>query len=189
MSAKLIFLAGSARKDSVNKKLAKAAADKAKELGAEATFIDLKDYEMPIFCEDHESENGIPDAAHQLITLFKESDGFLIASPEYNSTFSALLKNTFDWMSRISEEGQPAHPATRGKIVALMSASPGPLGGIRGLTPLRLWLSSIGAHVIPNQFALGGAYGQFDDEGNFTGDNPFFEITLKEFVETAQALK
>ena len=188
MTAKLIFLAGSARKDSLNKKLAKAAAQKAEELGAQITYIDLADYPMPIYCEDLEAEQGLPENAKKLKALFAEHDGFLISSPEYNSTFSPLLKNTFDWMSRPSEKGEAPHPATKGKTVALMAATPGALGGIRVMVPLRLWFSNIGSHVIPTQFCLGKAHESFDGEDNYTGNNPLFEATLKEFIETAQAL-
>ncbi len=189
MSAKLIFLAGSARKDSLNKKLAKAASEKAKELGADVTFIDLADYEAPIFCEDYEAENGMPQSIKDLKKLFGEHDGFLIASPEYNSSYPPLLKNTLDWMSRPGDDGSNCF---QGKVSAIMAASPGPMGGIRVLPQLRNLLTNIamhGTHVIPKQFALGNARKAFDDNGNLTDENPFFETTIKEFIETAKALK
>jgi len=185
---KLIFFAGSARKESFNKKLAKAASEKAKELGADVTFIDLADYEMPLFCEDYEAENGMPETAKALAKIFHEHDGFLIASPEYNASFSPLLKNTLDWLSRPNNESLAPYA---GKVTALMAASPGALGGIRGLPQLRHVLSNIamnGTHVIPKQFCLGAAHKAFDNEGNYTGDNPMFEATIKEFVDTAGAL-
>lgn len=186
---KLIFLAGSARKESCNKKLAKAAANKAKELGADATFIDLSDYDLPIFCEDYEAENGMPPAAKDLKKLFSEHDGFLISSPEYNSTFSPLLKNTLDWMSRPGDDGSNCF---QGKVSAMMAASPGPQGGLRGLPQLRALLNNIamhGTHVIPAQFALGNAFNAFDDNGNLIEKNTFFEATVKQLVETAEKLK
>ena len=186
---KLIFLAGSARKESCNKKLAKAASEKAKELGAEVTFIDLADYEAPIFCEDYEAEKGMPDSIKKLKKLFIEHDGFLISSPEYNGAFSPLLKNTLDWMSRPGDDGSNCF---QGKVSAMMAASPGPQGGLRGLPQLRVLLNNIamhGTHVIPAQFALGGAYNAFNDSGSLKDENPFFEGTIKQFIETASALK
>ncbi len=186
---KLLFLAGSARKDSVNKKLAQAAAEKAKALGAQAKFIDLADYEAPIFCEDYEAENGLPQSIKDLKKLFSEHDGFLIASPEYNSSFSPLLKNTLDWMSRPGDDDLNCF---QGKVSAIVAASPGGLGGMRGLPHLRDLLTNIamfGTFVIPAQFALGNAYNAFDDAGNLTGDHPMLDACIKQFVEAAKALK
>ena len=191
MTAKLIFFAGSARKDSCNKKLAKAAEKIAKEHDAQTTFIDLRDYELPIFCEDFEAENGMPQAAKDLKKLFIEHDGFLISSPEYNSSFSPLLKNTLDWMSRGGDDNSNAF---QGKVSAIVAASPGGLGGMRGLPHLRDLLTNIamfGTTVIPAQFALGGAYGAFDENGDLKDDKQksMLENVVKQFIETATALK
>lgn len=189
MTAKLIFVAGSARKDSCNKKLAKAAAKKAEQLGAAPTFIDLADYPMPLFCEDHEAENGMPETTKELKKLFSEHDGFLISTPEYNSSYPSLIKNTLDWMSRPGDDGSNCF---QGKTSAIMAASPGPMGGIRVLPQLRNLLTNIAMHgtfVIPKQFALGNAFDAFDSDGNLKQENPFFEGTLKQFIETATNLK
>jgi len=186
MAVKLIFFAGSARKDSLNKKLAKAASEKAKELGAEVTYIDLADYKAPLFCEDYESENSMPQSIKDLKKLFIEHDGFLIACPEYNSSFTPLLKNTLDWMSRGDEN------CFQGKVSAIMAASPGGLGGMRMLPELRNLLTNIAMHgtfVIPKQFSLGSAGKAFDDNGTLKDDNPMFNACVEQFVETAEKLK
>ncbi|MFK7839992.1 MAG: NADPH-dependent FMN reductase [Bdellovibrionales bacterium] len=186
---KLIFFAGSARNDSFNKKLAHAASEKAKELGAEATFIDLRDYEAPLFCEDYEAENGMPQSIKDLKKLFIEHDGFLVACPEYNSSFTPLLKNTLDWMSRPGDDGSNCF---QGKVSAIMAASPGGLGGMRMLPELRNYLTNIAMHgtfVIPKQFSLGSAGKAFDNDGNFTSDQPMFDACIKQFIETAEKLK
>lgn len=188
MSVKLIFLAGSARKESLNKKLAKAASEKAKELGANVTFIDLADYEAPLFCEDHETEHGMPQSIKDLKKLFIEHDGFLIACPEYNSSFTPLLKNTLDWMSR---PGDDKANCFQGKTSAIMAASPGAMGGIRMLPELRNLLTNIAMHgttVIPSQLALGKAHEAFDENDKYIGKNPMFNATIKQFVDTAKAL-
>ncbi len=191
MSAKLIFFSGSCRKDSANKKLAKAASAMAEDMGAMATYIDLADYEMPLFNEDLESEHGLPDAAKALKKLFADHDGFLIASPEYNSSFSPLLKNTLDWMTRPGSKDEPIMMAFKGKVAALTAASPGGLGGLRGLIPLRMWLSNIHIHVIPQQFALGGSMKAFDENGALTDDKQKGALSgvLQQFIETAENLK
>lgn len=184
---KLLFLAGSARKDSLNKKLAHHAYGLAVEKGADCIFVDLKNFEMPLYCEDYESEHGMPDNAKKLKKLFHDCDGFLIASPEYNSTFTPLLKNTIDWMSRGGDEQARQWTPYKGKVAAICSTSPGPLGGLRGLTPLRTLLSNIGVHVIPTQVAVGGGV---DNNGAPTQD---MHVTLtnamvEQLITTAKAL-
>ena len=104
--AKLIFLSGSVRKDSLNKKLVAQAYEFAKELGTDAKLIDLNNYEMPFYDGDLEAASGLPENAKKLKKEFVECDGFFIASPEYNSSFSPLLKNALDWISRPSEKGE-----------------------------------------------------------------------------------
>jgi len=185
--ARLLFLAGSARKESLNKKLAKYACDIAQSKGADATFIDLKNFEMPLFCEDYESENGIPETTKALKKMFQDCDGFLMASPEYNSTFSPVLKNTIDWMSRSSVKGEQS--AYQGKIAAICSTSPGAIGGLRGLTPLRTMLANIGVHVIPTQLAVGGM-DAMNDQGELTKDMHInmMDAMVDQLIKTADAL-
>ncbi|MEM7020385.1 MAG: NAD(P)H-dependent oxidoreductase [Pseudomonadota bacterium] len=188
---KLLFFAGSARRDSFNKKLAQNAADIGAELGAEATFVDLKDYAMPIYDGDLEAESGLPEAALQLKALFREQDGFFIASPEYNSSFPALLKNTLDWVSRPHEENEPMLAVLRDKVAAISSASPGGFGGLRGLVPLRMMLGNIGVTVVPNQLALSSAHQYFDEAGKLSDETQrkMLRRVVQQFVETAAALK
>lgn len=187
--AKLLFMAGSAAQSSLNKILAQYAAQIAKEKGADVEFIDLKDYEMPLFCMDYQNEHGIPQTTLDLKAKFQQCDGFFVASPEYNSAYTPLLKNTIDWMSRPSEEGEPMLSAYQGKVAAIASVSPGALGGLRGLTPLRVLLSNIGVHVIPSQIAIGGA-DHFDDQGQLVNDRykSMMNDQIDQFIKTAQAL-
>jgi NAD(P)H-dependent FMN reductase len=185
----LLFLAGSAAENSLNKKLARHAADLAETKGVTVKFIDLKDYEMPLYCTDFELENGVPDNAKKLKKLFQDADGFFIASPEYNSTFSPLLKNIIDWMSRPHEENEEMLSAYKGKIAALGAVSPGALGGIRGLPSVRDMLSNIGVHVIPTQIAVGGK-DTFNEDGSLAKDIhiKMMNTLIDEFVTTANKL-
>ena len=163
-NVKLLAFAGSLRKDSYNKQLVKLAAEKAKEQGAEVTFIDLKEYSLPIFDEDLEKETT-PENLPALRALFVEADGLLIASPEYNGSFSSVLKNTIDWLSRPAQDD--SYTPVYGQLtVGLMAASPGGLGGIRGLNHIRELMSNLGSLVVPNQIAVGAAYEAFDEQGN-----------------------
>jgi len=151
---KILAFAGSLREGSVNKRLAKIALLAAQEAGAETTFVDLRDYQMPLYCEDYESEHGIPDSVIALKELMKSHNGFLIASPEYNGSLTGIMKNTIDWMSRPYAD-DPRMACFNGKIAGLMAASPGGLGGIRGLSHLRTILAGIGVFVLPNHVAVG----------------------------------
>lgn len=168
---KLLFFAGSVRKDSMNKKLAKLAAAMARQAGAEVTLVDLADYEMPLYDGDLEATLGVPENALKLKQLFSEHAGFFIASPEYNSSIPPLLKNSLDWISRPHGENEPSLIAYRGKVAALGAVSPGGLGGIRGLVPLRMMLGNIGVTVAPSQVAIGFGGEAFDAEGELKDPN------------------
>lgn len=187
---KVLFLAGSARKDSVNKKLAKQAAEQAKETGAEVAYIDLADYDMPIYNGDLEDAEGLPENAKKLKQLFIAHDGFFISSPEYNSSISPLLKNALDWISRQEEGDAGGLVAYKDKVAALVAASPGGLGGMRGLVVLRMMLGNIGVHVVPNQFALGGAMKAFNDEGALVdvGNQSRLQVVVEQFIETTKQI-
>ncbi|MEK7992062.1 MAG: NAD(P)H-dependent oxidoreductase [Thiotrichaceae bacterium] len=188
--AKLLFLAGSARKDSLNKKLAKLASNMAQDTGAQVTYIDLKDFEMPLYDGDLEAQHGIPDNAKKLKHLFVTHDGFFIASPEYNSSMSALLKNTLDWISRPHQENEAPLSAFNGKVAALGAISPGGLGGLRGLVPLRMMLGNIGVIVVPSQTAIGSGFHAFDENEQLKEDAQMamLKATVNEFVNIANQI-
>lgn len=168
MSVRILAFAGSARRDSVNKKVLLAAAAGAREAGAEVTAIDLADYRMPVYDGDLEAAEGLPDNAHRLKDLCREHHGLLLACPEYNGSITPLLKNTIDWLTRPAGPDEPTLAAFDGKAAGLVSASPGALGGLRGLAHVRQILSGIRVHVIPQQHALAHAADAFDTHGQLT---------------------
>jgi NAD(P)H-dependent FMN reductase len=120
---------------------------------------------MPIYDGDIESSSGIPEEAKRLKELMKASHGLLISAPEYNSSLPAALKNAIDWASR-PEEGEPRLAAFNGKVAGLVAASPGGLGGLRGLFHLREILQNIGVTVVPEQRAVSGAHEAFAADGS-----------------------
>lgn len=158
MTSILIF-AGSSRKDSVNKKLASAAASIAEDEGAEVTLIDLADYPMPIYNGDLEEAEGVPAHAKTLHDMLKNHDAMIIASPEYNGLPTPLLKNTIDWITRVDVK------VFAGKVAGIIAASPGGLGGMRGLPHLRTLLTNLNTLVVPEQVAISNAFEAFDDNG------------------------
>ena len=161
---KILAFAGSTRTDSFNKKLVKIAADGAKDTGVDVTVIDLRDFAMPLYDGDLEQKDGLPQNARKLKDLMLSHQGFLISSPEYNSSISGVLKNTIDWTSRQSE-GEESLACYKGKVAGIMSASPGGLGGLRGLVHVRAILENIGVLVIPDQIAISKAHEAFNTDG------------------------
>jgi NAD(P)H-dependent FMN reductase len=169
-NAKVLAFSGSTREESFNQRLASYAAGKARLAGADVTLINLRDYPMPLMDQDLERDQGQPEHAGRLKQLMAEHDGFLIASPEYNGSISPLLKNALDWASRRTGD-EPSMMAYKGKTVALMSASPGRLGGLRGLVPVRQLLSNLGALALPGQASIGAAFTAFDDAGQLVNEH------------------
>lgn len=165
MPAKVLAFAGSARRDSFNKKLIRIAAAGAQAAGAQVTIIDLADFPMPIYDADLEAASGLPEHAKRFKELMKSHNALLIASPEYNSSISALLKNALDWASR-PETGEKPLAAYAGKVAGLLTASPGALGGMRGLVSLRMILGNIQVLVVPDQVALPQAGEAFNADGS-----------------------
>ncbi|MDZ8240935.1 MAG: NAD(P)H-dependent oxidoreductase [Nostoc sp. ChiQUE01a] len=161
---KILAFAGSTRIDSYNKKLVKIAAAGAKAAGAQVTYLDLRDLPLPLFDEDLEAQEGLPANARTLKDLMISHQGFLIASPEYNSSLTAVLKNAIDWASRPYPNEAPL-VAFAGKVATIMSASPGGLGGLRGLVHLRSILGNIKVLVLPDQIAVSKAYEAFNPDG------------------------
>lgn len=187
---KLLVVSGSARRDSVNLKLGRAACRIGEDLGATCELIDPRRHELPIYDGDLEEKEGLPAAAVELKKAFEAADGLLFCSPEYNSSITPLLKNLIDWISRPASDDEPPLAAYRGKVAGLVAASPGGLGGMRGLVHLRSILGNIGVHVIPAQYALGGAYGKFDDSGELTDESAVEKLTdvVQQLVETTRRL-
>lgn len=161
---KILAFAGSTREASFNKKLVKVAMAGARAAGADTTFLDLRDLNLPLFDEDLEASKGLPEGGKRLKDMLRAHHGLLISSPEYNSSVSAVLKNAIDWASR-PEPGEPPLSCFNDKVAGLMGSSPGALGGLRGLVHLRAILGNINVIVLPGQMAVGMAQEAFDDSG------------------------
>ena len=162
---RILAFAGSTRTDSFNKKLVKIAAMGAQAAGAQVTFIDLRDFPMPLYDGDLEIKEGIPPHAIKFKEALLSHQGLLISSPEYNSSISGVLKNAIDWASRALPGEAPLSCFTN-KVAGLMSASPGALGGLRGLVHLRSILENIHVLVLPDQIAVAKAHEAFHADGS-----------------------
>jgi NAD(P)H-dependent FMN reductase len=169
-SPKILVFAGSLREKSVNKTLAKIAMKGAEKAGAKVSFIDLKDFPLPIYDADLETKEGLPANAQAIKKLLQEHDGWIIASPENNSSISAVLKNMIDWASRPSFPGEKNLICFTNKVALILSASPSYLGGLRGLVHLRAILGNLFTLVLPQQKTIANAYEAFDDLGNLKNE-------------------
>jgi NAD(P)H-dependent FMN reductase len=162
---KVLAFAGSLRKDSHNKKLVQIAAAAARNAGAEVTVLDLRELPLPIYDADLEAQEGLPANARKLKELMLAHQGLLMSCPEYNSSVTGVWKNTIDWASRPAP-GEGSLAAFNGKVAALVSASPGALGGLRGLVHVRAILGNIGVLVLPEQLAIPKAHEAFTEDGS-----------------------
>ena len=166
-AVRVLAFAGSARAGSFNGKLLAQAVQAARELGAEVTLVDLRSLALPIYDAEIEAA-GMPAGALELRRLLSTHDALLVASPEYNGFPTPLLINALDWASRpAAADGLPSGLAAMGgKVAGVMSASPGPMGGLRSLGFARQFLhNTLGMLVVPEQFALVQAGKAFDEHG------------------------
>jgi NAD(P)H-dependent FMN reductase len=187
---KILLFPGSNRSGSWNGKLAGTLMEALSRIECEAQRISLRDYPMPIFDQDLEDAEGQPEPALRLARLFHEHDGVIIVSPEYNTSITPLVKNTLDWVSRVSADAQGPLKPYRKKVFGLASASPGKFGGIRGLFHLRAILGNCGAFVIPEQVSITLAEKAFDEDGGLrdAANRRQLENFCKAVVETASVL-
>ncbi|HMN38290.1 MAG TPA: NAD(P)H-dependent oxidoreductase [Hyphomicrobium sp.] len=188
---RLLFISGSSREKSWNKKLARLGEKIAEANGIAGTFADLGDYPMPIYNGDDEMRDGPPDNARKLKALMKVHSGIFIASPEYNASFSPLLKNAIDWVSHTRDEGESPLEVYKTRVFALGSASSGGMGGLRGLSQLRLVLETgLGALVLPDQFAVPRAVDAFDENGHLKNKDSqeTFKVLIQKLARAAHVL-
>ncbi|QGW66834.1 FMN reductase [Lysobacter soli] len=166
---RLLAFAGSLRQGSYNRRLIHVLAEGARAAGAQVTLIELRDFALPIYDGDIEAD-GMPENARRLQALMAEHDGLLVSTPEYNGSMPALVKNTLDWISRPLESGRSGVTLFQDKVAGIVSASPGPLGGLRSLLVLRDALAKLGLLVVPQQVAVGQAADKLTDYGVLNDD-------------------
>lgn len=182
---RILVFAGSARKDALSKRVARAAHAAVIEAGGEATLIDLADYHAPLYNGDLEAAQGVPEEITRLLAQIEAHDSMLVASPEYNGSMTPLLVNTFDWISRIFAPPAPRNglDVLAGMPVAIVGSSPGALGGLRALFHLRDLLGNLGMIVMPKQLAIGKSHEAVSVEGKLVDERQH-----KALVGVARAL-
>lgn len=169
---RLLIFAGSTRQQSFNRKLAKVTAAMAREAGAEVTHIELADFDVPMYNADLEAR-GTPADVVRLKQLGHEHPAWIICAPEYNGSYPALLKNTLDWISspiKSDPAWSDGFKSTRGKVVGILSASPGALGGLRSQSHLAPLLLNLRFWVAPSNHALARAADAFTPDGELADE-------------------
>jgi len=161
---RIMTISGSLRKGSFNSSLARYVASTMPTDRVVIDELSLAELDLPMFSEDLEAQ-GMPASVLELKDRLIAADAVLIASPEYNGSFSGVLKNAIDWASR-PREGEKSLACFKGKVGGLLAASPGAIGGLRGMRHVRQVLTQLHMVVVPAEFALGVAHEAFDGDGN-----------------------
>lgn len=190
MTPRILVFAGSNRTGAYSGKTADAAMKELAVQGAEVTRIALVDYPLPIVDEDLKREKGIPDNAMKLGRIIAAHHGILIATPEYNSSIPPLLKNTIDWVSLISRDGERPLKPFDGKVVALCSSSNGKFAGIRCLNHLRPVMMNVGCEVVSKQCSVANGETAFDEDGEIRDERTrgLMRATCESLIRHASVL-
>ena len=179
---KILAISGSLRKGSYNT----AALRAAQELAPAGVTVEIADIsDIPMYNDDIRNV-GYPAKVQRLRAQIAAADALLFAIPEYNYAVSSPLKNAFDWVSR------PPDQPMNNKAVALVSASGGPLGGIRGQYAMRHMLISTNSFCVNNpQVVIGGAPQKFDENGKFNDQvgRDLLKQLLENLVKLARQLR
>jgi chromate reductase len=184
-SVKILVFSASLRENSLNDKLATLAARSVEAHGATVDRAAMADFDCPSYDGDDERDGGLPEGAVRLRDRLVGSDGFILASPEYNASMPGIIKNVIDWTSRFKPQ-----PFTR-RYGMLMSASPSMVGGNRGLWALRVPLEHLGARVYPDMFSLAQAHQAFDSAGTIADSQlqKRFDENISCWLQSVEAAK
>ena len=152
---KIATFGASYSKNSINRALAHYTARQFE--NAEIDFIDLSEYQLPLFTVDVEAEKGIPQAVKSFYNRIEKADLFVISLSEHNGSYAAAFKNLFDWTSRHELK------MFEGKKMLLLSTSPGGRGGLGVMETALVRFPIHGADIIAH-FSLPKYYDNFNEE-------------------------
>jgi chromate reductase len=179
---KILAFGASNSKASINSKLAAHAAQQVD--SSELMFLDLNDFEMPIYSIDREKETGIPALAHQFKEHVRNADGIIISFAEHNGSYSSAFKNILDWVSRI----EPS--IWLNKAMFLLATSPGPRGGQGVLDSAVMAFPYQGAQLAAS-FSMPSFHQNFNEESGIISEDLklAFEKHLGAFVAAVEKNK
>jgi chromate reductase len=154
---RILAIAGSLRRDSLNARLLRQIAGRAPE-GVDVELFDgLR--EIPPYDEDQDVDPA-PEPVVRLREAIASADGLLLATPEYNASIPGVLKNAIDWASR-----PKAGSALTGKPAAVVGATTGMFGAVWAQAELRKVLSTAGARPLDLELGIAHADRNLDEAG------------------------
>jgi chromate reductase, NAD(P)H dehydrogenase (quinone) len=180
---RFFVLSASLRRESLNERFARRAAQCFSANGGDVDLSSLADFEMPLYDQDIQDGEGYPPGAEALRQAIEAHEGFVIVSPEYNGSMPGALKNAIDWLSRFRP--QPFNE----RQCLLLSASPSMAGGNRGLWALRVPLEHLGTRVYPDMFSLAQAHKAMDHDGEIINSElrARLDDTIVAFMDLVEA--
>jgi len=181
---RILVVGASLSSTSLNNRLAAFTAKLVADKGATTDLATIDQFDCPFYDRDLEVETGPPVGAHGFCERLKAADALIVASPEYNASMPAAIKNLIDWVSRFRP--QPLN----GKQALLMSASPSMVGGNRGLWALRIPFEHLGSRVYPDMFSLAQAHQAWDGDNLMDAElRQRLDRTLGCFLDLVEATK
>jgi chromate reductase, NAD(P)H dehydrogenase (quinone) len=177
---KILCIVGSLRRESYNLRLMQAAQKQLLEGMVTPENLEMADLApLPMYNEDIQNEEGFPESVVKLRDQAARADGLLIATPEYNYSISGVLKNAIDWAS------VSPNPPLKRKPVAIMGATPGQFGTVRGQMHLRDILFGAGAEPMYHvELLMANAKEKFNEQGDLTDED-----TKKKLQELLKGLQ
>jgi FMN reductase len=176
---KIVGLGGSLRPDSYTQIALKIAAQRVEALGAEVEILDVRELNLP-FCHGGKDYSQYPDV-QRLRDTVSATDGLILATPEYHGGVSGVLKNTLDLMSfdELSD-----------KVTGVISILGGQANS-NALNDLRIIMRAVHAWVIPEQIAIGKAWGAFSPEGKLLDEklSERFDNFAQSLVDNTRKLR
>ena len=153
----VLAFAASSSKNSINKQLVQYAGGLLAEQNAQVDYLDINDYEMPIYSTDREEASGVPQLARDFYNKIGAADAIVISFAEHNGNYTAAYKNVFDWASRIDMK------VFQGKPMVLLATSPGP-GGAASVLSIAKTSAPFFDGLVKADVSLPSFYDNFDSE-------------------------
>lgn len=170
---KILAFAGSTSSKSINRQLANHAASLVP--GGEVTELDIRSFDLPIYSQDEEENEGIPEAAHQFLDLIRGHDAIVVSLAEHNGSYTAAFKNLYDWTSRIEQKLWGDKP------MLLLSTSPGGRGAATVMEAAQATFPRMGADLKAS-FSLPSFYDHYDPASGIS--DPELAADFREALET-----
>ncbi|MDO4642760.1 MAG: NADPH-dependent FMN reductase [Cardiobacteriaceae bacterium] len=176
MSNILLFCASNSQ-TSINLNLLRATGDLIN--GEHKTYSSMIDFDLPIYSQDIENEEGYPEEAQAFFELIEAHNGVILSCPEHNGAMPPAFKNLIDWGSRYANTQK--HKLFADKPVLLLSTSPGPKGGASNLALLETLLPWQGAQIT-GRYSVGSYNEHFHDGKADTTTQDALKPLLQDFL-------